>query len=171
MQLSEGSFEPVQRDLYSAFLAFCCEANILDISRVKEIWPTAEPLLRQAMSGLNQSASGSASSAPQGISLGADRLSQKDIVRCEAVDVVAQARATESIGATPSEPPGFSHGEVQHEKSIALKAESACPKPAGIGLFDFRPETFLYSKSGHASVCSSRHTSNWAQEIFRLLSK
>jgi hypothetical protein len=106
----DGVTQPVQRDLYSAFLAFCCIANILDIRQVLEAWPTAEPLLRQAMSGKNQSASGKTLCFPQGIALRADRLSKKDIIQCEAVDVVAQARATESIRCKPSKPLDLSMG-------------------------------------------------------------
>jgi putative transposase len=110
----DGITAPVQRDLYSAFLAFCCIANILDIRQVQKAWPSAEPLLQQAMSRFSQSASGKAQCFPQGLNaLGADRLSKKVIVRCEAADAVAKARAAESIGYTLSEPPGFSHGEVQ----------------------------------------------------------
>ena len=105
---------PVQRDLYSAFLVFCCIANILDIRQVQKAWPSAEPLLRQAMSRFSQSASGEAQCFPQGPdALGADRLSKKVIVQCETADAVAKARAAESIGYTLSEPPGFSHREVQ----------------------------------------------------------
>jgi putative transposase len=58
---------PVQRDLYSAFLVFCCIANILDIRQVQKAWPSAEPLLRQAMSSFSQSASGKAPCFPQGL--------------------------------------------------------------------------------------------------------
>ena len=111
---------PVQRDLYSAFLAFCCLANILDIRQVQKAWPSAEPLLRQAMSRYSQSASGKALCFPQGINaLGADRLSKKDIVQCEAADAVAKARAAESIQRRSSEPPGFIHGEVQRSGDYA----------------------------------------------------
>jgi hypothetical protein len=54
-------------------------ANILDIRQVLQAWPTAEPLLRQAISGQNQSASGPALCFPQGVPLRADRLSKKDL--------------------------------------------------------------------------------------------
>ena len=50
---------PVQRDLYSAFLARCCsDAETLDVRQVKQAWPGAEPLLRRATSGGTQPASG-----------------------------------------------------------------------------------------------------------------
>ena len=104
----DGITAPVQRDLYSAFLAFCCNTNTLDIRQVREAWPSAEPLLRQAMASYSQSASGKAQCFAQGgaATLGADRLSKKDIARCEAADVVAiKARAAESIGCTPFRTP------------------------------------------------------------------
>jgi hypothetical protein len=101
----DGITAPVQRDLYSAFLVFCVIANVLDIRRVIETWPSAEPLLRQAMSRFSQSASGQTSCLPQGAALGADRLSKKVIVRCEAADAVAKTRAAENIGYTLSETP------------------------------------------------------------------
>ena len=46
-----------QRDLFSAFLARFCSNNTLDISRAKSAWPAAEPLLRQAMSRVIETAS------------------------------------------------------------------------------------------------------------------
>src|ERR1700737_2699042 len=115
----DGITEPVHRDLYSAFLAFCCvpgtRANSLDIRQVTRTWPVAEPLLRQAMSRYSQFASGKALCFPQGVNaLGADRLSKKDIAPCEAADAVAKARAAESIERRSSESPGFIHGEVQN---------------------------------------------------------
>jgi putative transposase len=115
---------PVQRDLYSAFLVFCCIANILDIRRVQKTWPSAEPLLRQAMSRscplAQQSASGKAKCFPQGVdvdhTLGVDRLSKKDIAQCEAADVVAvPARAVESIGDNLQNPLDLSMGRFSGE--------------------------------------------------------
>lgn len=50
--------QPVQRDLYSAFLARFVENNILDISQCKKNWPGAHLLLEQAMLRLNQTANG-----------------------------------------------------------------------------------------------------------------
>lgn len=41
----DGVSPPVQRDLYSAFLATCCDTNTLDICQVQQTWPAAEPLL------------------------------------------------------------------------------------------------------------------------------
>jgi hypothetical protein len=116
----DGVTEPVQRDLYSAFLVFCCLANILDIRQVQKAWPSAEPLLRQAMSRFSQSASVKAQCLAQGVNtLRADRLSQKVISQCEVADAVAKARAAESSGMKLLEPPGFSHGEVQDKRELA----------------------------------------------------
>ena len=42
----------VQRDLYSAFLCYHVKTNKLDISQAKLNWPSAYPLLEQAMSSL-----------------------------------------------------------------------------------------------------------------------
>ena len=115
----DGVTEPVQRDLYSAFLVFCCLANLLDIRQVQKAWPSAEPLLRQAMSRSSQSASGKAPCFPQGLNtLRADRLSEKVIPQCEVADAVAKARAAKSSGIRLLEPPGFSHGEVQSIRLI-----------------------------------------------------
>jgi hypothetical protein len=75
------------------------------------------------MSVKNQSASGKALCFPPGIPLRADRLSKKDIARGEAVDVVAQARATESVGCKPSEPLDLSMGRFSsgpEEKGSAV---------------------------------------------------
>src|SRR4051812_26837493 len=53
-----GVTEPVQRDLYSAFLAMHCDRDTLDIRQARRAWPGAEPLLRRAMSRHTQPASG-----------------------------------------------------------------------------------------------------------------
>ncbi|HEU64102.1 MAG TPA: hypothetical protein ENH96_01760 [Chlamydiae bacterium] len=47
-----------QRDLYSAFLVRHVKDDILDISEAKKAWPSANLLLEQAMSRLNQTAIG-----------------------------------------------------------------------------------------------------------------
>ena len=92
----DGVTEQVQRDLYSAFLASCCDQNTLDIRQVLEAWPTAEPLLRRAMSMVTQPTSGKGFAQPHvhsGVREG--RPSKRAGRSSEAVDVVAQARATE----------------------------------------------------------------------------
>lgn len=91
----DGATAPVQRDLYSAFLATCCDTNTLDICQVEQTWPAAEPLLRRVMSRLLQPASGKGFARPHVPGVGAGRSSKGDGRSAEAVDVVAQARATE----------------------------------------------------------------------------
>jgi transposase len=49
---------PVQRDLYSAYLARFVSSHILNKSQAQSAWPDAEPLLRGALLSLNQTASG-----------------------------------------------------------------------------------------------------------------
>ena len=46
----DGETQPVQRDLYSAFLAKHCDQDSLDVHQVQCTWPAAEPLLRRATS-------------------------------------------------------------------------------------------------------------------------
>jgi putative transposase len=50
----------MQRDLYSAFLAKCVDINTgsLDIARAKMLWPCLEPVMREAVSRVIQSANG-----------------------------------------------------------------------------------------------------------------
>jgi hypothetical protein len=49
---------PVQRDVYSAYLAYHVEDNRLDTSRAQKAWSGAESLLERAVSRLNEIASG-----------------------------------------------------------------------------------------------------------------
>jgi hypothetical protein len=98
---SDGTW--VQRDLYSAWLARFVEQDRLDASQCDQHWVVAEPLLRRAASGFNQSASGAGFALPhvrKGVRV--DRLLQEDGRRNEAADAVAQARAAESSGNGPS---------------------------------------------------------------------
>ena len=53
----DGRTEPIQRDLYSAFLARCCDQHVLDVRQAQAAWPGAEPLLRRAASSFSQPAS------------------------------------------------------------------------------------------------------------------
>jgi len=96
----------VQRDLYSAWLARFVERDRLDASQCALHWAAAEPLLRRAASGFNQSASGAGFARPYvGNGVGADRPLQGKGRRNEAADAVAQARAAESSGTgTPRTP-------------------------------------------------------------------
>jgi hypothetical protein len=81
----DGQTAPVQRDLYSAFLASCCGEDHLDIRQVLEAWPAAEPLLRRAMSRSVQSASGKGFARPHGTSaVRADRAPNGNISLSEA---------------------------------------------------------------------------------------
>ena len=91
----DGETAPLQRDLYSAFLATCCDTNSLDIRRVEQTWPTAEPLLRRAMSSALQPASGKGFARPHVPCVGAGRSSKRDGHFAKAGDAVAQARAPE----------------------------------------------------------------------------
>jgi putative transposase len=94
----DGRTEPIQRDLYSAFLASCCAADTLDIRRVQATWPAAQPLLRRAMARINQPASGRGFPSPRvRTGLGAGRPSKGDGRTGEAADAVALARAAESL--------------------------------------------------------------------------
>jgi len=106
--LADGS--RVQRDLYSAWLARFVEQDRLDASQCAVHWAAAEPLLRRAASGFNQSASGAGFARPHvrpgnrgGV--GADRPLQGEDRRTEAADAVAQARAAERSGAGTSRTP------------------------------------------------------------------
>lgn len=49
---------PVQRDLYSAFLAYFVENNRLNKSEAEKAWPDAELLLEGALLSLNETARG-----------------------------------------------------------------------------------------------------------------
>ena len=94
----DGITAPIQRDLYSAFLACHCGPETLDIRQARHAWPTAEPLLRRAMSRESQSASGQGFVLPQALRrLRADRPSKVDGWLDETGDAVAQARAPESL--------------------------------------------------------------------------
>ena len=57
----------IQRDLYSAFLSYNVENNVLDISQANLNWPSAQSLLEQAMSRLNQVAIGKSRLASFGL--------------------------------------------------------------------------------------------------------
>lgn len=56
---------PVQRDLYSAFLARFVDQDRLDARQAQKAWPDVEPLLRRAASSVSQSARGRALAATQ----------------------------------------------------------------------------------------------------------
>ncbi len=88
---------PVQRDLYSAFLARHVVEEQLDVRQATLAWPGAEPLLRRAASSFVQSASGSGicpADAKTGVRV--DRPSKRTCSAAEALDGVRSARASES---------------------------------------------------------------------------
>jgi putative transposase len=93
---------PVQRDLYSGFLARFVNSNILNKSQAEIAWPDAEPLLRGALLSLNQTASGKLRLASFGLSQ-AQRQSGSPLkngsMPSEAADVVWMGQPTpESCG-------------------------------------------------------------------------
>ena len=106
-KLADGS--TVQRDPYSAWLArFVNRAkdpatgknsDRLDASQCIKRWVAAEPLLRQAASGFNQSPSGAGFAHPhvcKGVR--GDRLLKRDGARNEASDAVARVQALVRAG-------------------------------------------------------------------------
>jgi putative transposase len=97
----DGAPAPVQRNLYSAFLATCCATNSLDVCQAEQTWPAAEPLLRQAMSRLLQPASGKGFARPHVPCVGVGRSSKRDGRSVEAVDVVATERRDTGTLRTP----------------------------------------------------------------------
>lgn len=82
--------QPVQRDLYSAYLCKYVDKERFDRNRSIEDWPSAEPLLRQALSECNQTAKGKLRFASFGLSQrqscspvtdGSVHIEVKDVVR------------------------------------------------------------------------------------------
>lgn len=89
----ECGLGPVQRDLYSAFLARFVRGNKLDASQAVEAWPSAEPLLEQAASSFNQSASRKGIPDPYALKgVRADRLLKEAEVINEVLDGVAVSK-------------------------------------------------------------------------------
>jgi putative transposase len=88
---------PVQRDLYSAFLARHILNDQLDARQTTLAWPGAEPLLRRAASSCSQSANGSGicpAHATTGVRV--DRPSKRTGSAAKALDAVRSARVPES---------------------------------------------------------------------------
>ncbi len=82
-----------QRDLYSAFLAKYVKNDILDISQAKKAWPSANRLLEQAISRLNQTAIGSKKLSSFGLNQSQSGSLVKDrSIISDAKDVVGFAR-------------------------------------------------------------------------------
>jgi len=105
----DGQTEPVQRDLYSAFLACCCDEDTLDIRQVQATWPAVQPLLRRAMARADQPASGQGFALPHvRMGVGAGRPLKKDGRTGEAADAysdASRARAVESVSNGPFRTP------------------------------------------------------------------
>jgi hypothetical protein len=98
-----------QRDLFSAFLARCVnEHNMLDTSMAQSLWTGAEPLLRQAVSRIIQSANGKALPSSFGISRrqsgsSAEACAAVGIAECEAVDVRDVVADAYKVSESPEE--------------------------------------------------------------------
>lgn len=105
---------PVQRDLYSAFLAGCVISNTLDMRQANELWPGAKPLLEQTISRLNQSAIGELRLSSFGLSK-AQRQSASSVkdgsMLIDDVDVVGMdfsiAESCKEIGSSAIKTPGL----------------------------------------------------------------
>ena len=81
-----------QRDLYSAFLARFVENNRLDTSQAKAAWASADILLEQAVSSLNEAASSKVRLASFGLGQSQSGLPvKKESIQDKALDVVACA--------------------------------------------------------------------------------
>lgn len=92
----DGATAPVQRDIYSAFLARFVHQDCLDASHAEHAWPTAEPLLRAASNG-KKPASGRGFALPHVTDVRAGRSEKIVNTASEAGDAVARrARAPES---------------------------------------------------------------------------
>ena len=160
----DGRTEPVQRDLYSAFLATCCDTNLLDIPQVKIAWASAEPLLRTAMSSVLQPASGKGFAQPHvrnGVRAG--RRIKRVGPAVEAGDDVVPlqtetARAPERLPSASLRTPGFSHGEVSRrgaKRSAPTKISEK--EDGGHG-----------AKSNFAHPCISAHRWSSCQSVSQI---
>jgi hypothetical protein len=111
-----------QRDLYSAFLAFCVVGNDLDLSQALKAWPGAEPLLRQAMSRCEKTMNGKLRFASFGLNRSQNgSLDEERVALNDSKDVVTSREVGESLekfDGNALRTPGFSHGEVQLELLI-----------------------------------------------------
>ena len=98
----DGITPPVQRDIYSAFLARCCSTpETLDVPAVAKSWAALGSTLRQATPGETQSAKGRGFAIPPAFkSRGADRLLEMSKRRIEAGEAVGKPRAPESAAIT-----------------------------------------------------------------------
>jgi putative transposase len=111
----DGITPPVQRDLYSAFLARCCSSSdTLDRTEVERLWSGAGSLLGRVMSRESQLVSGNGFAIPPAINgRVAGRSSKVSKTRCKADDVVATARASESADNGDTKSP-YEDGLIRH---------------------------------------------------------
>jgi len=82
----------VQRDLFSGFLAKHCSNHTLDIRQAKNAWPAAEPLLRRAMSRLNETANRGRLPASFGLRRQSRSPAEDGSILSEVADAVAKRR-------------------------------------------------------------------------------
>ena len=105
--LRDGSGE-IQRDLYSAFLARFVSRDTLDARKVAMAFPDAKPLLGQAASGWNQSASGHGFPRPTSTTASERIACQGVQTPVEATDVVPRRNPGEGHGEMATDPSGRS---------------------------------------------------------------
>lgn len=105
---------PVQRDLFSAFLARQWDNGTFDMRRAQAAWPGAKPLLDRAMSKLDETANGEARLASFGLGRRRSGSHGKDgSPHVKVRDAVGRkAESPEAMSGLPSKPPGFRHGVV-----------------------------------------------------------
>lgn len=105
---------PVQRDLFSAYLARQWDNNSFDRSRAQAAWPGAKPLLDRALSKLDETAKGGARLASFGLGRRQSGSHGKDgSPHVKVRDAVGRkAESPEATFGLPLEPPAFRFGEV-----------------------------------------------------------
>lgn len=92
------NIKPIQRDLYSAFLARFVENNILNIRKCQKHFPSAHLLLEQAILRLNQTAIGKLRLSSFGLNQSQSGSLVKDgSILNDVVDVVGYKKSRESL--------------------------------------------------------------------------
>ena len=110
-----------QRDLFSGFLAKHCNNHILDIRQAKIAWPAAEPLLRRAMSRLQETANRGLLPASFGLSRRQSRSPVEDgSILIEVADAVAVRREPRRDAGLAVRTPGLRHGMF----SVTIKSDT-----------------------------------------------
>lgn len=112
-----------QRDLFSAFLARCVEAEVLNAGLAIELWPRADCFLQAALGNIQAASSGHLPASFGLRPAQSSRLNRRQSrslanvrpINGEALDVVAHDQRIVSRepkrAVVETEPPGFSHGE------------------------------------------------------------